>query len=328
MIGQDAGIDIKDELRELLNKEDIDYGKILDLSSQLARLDPDFVRFSVDAGHISRLGRELVSRQETAVSELVKNAYDADASSVTVDFQDSDTPGGSLVIDDNGHGMTKEELIEGFMRLSTSDKIHRPRSPSYHRLRAGRKGIGRFAAQRLGKRLTLTTQTKDASQGLRVTIRWDLFKQDIELGSVAFRVETVNKEKEQGTTLLIEDLREAWSDAQIRRVYRYILDIIQPFTFSSSPVNENSDPGFATVLYRTKAQEKYLIADEEKMVFDLALATIEGQVDSDGYGTCSLTCNRLKLNETTLIGLPEDSEPFNSLRNIKLKAYYFNCLCS
>lgn len=40
--------------------------------------------FQADAALIDRLGRELVGRQETALIELVKNSYDADASLVTV----------------------------------------------------------------------------------------------------------------------------------------------------------------------------------------------------------------------------------------------------
>lgn len=70
--------EIKTELAELLNAEKPDYSAILALSNELAQLDSEHVRFSVDAGLINRLGTELVSRQETAVSELVKNAYDAE----------------------------------------------------------------------------------------------------------------------------------------------------------------------------------------------------------------------------------------------------------
>lgn len=44
------------------------------------------VGFTVDAGLIQRLGYELVGRAETAVSELIKNSYDADATVVDVDF--------------------------------------------------------------------------------------------------------------------------------------------------------------------------------------------------------------------------------------------------
>ena len=73
------------------------------------------VGFTVDAGLIQRLGYELVGRAETAVSELIKNAYDADATVVDVDFIDSDVKGGTLIVSDNGVGMTEDQLINGFM---------------------------------------------------------------------------------------------------------------------------------------------------------------------------------------------------------------------
>lgn len=60
---------------------------------------------------IDRLGTELVARQKTAVSELVKNFYDAGARIVTLKFENSDSIGGTLVIDDDGLGMTKEQLL-------------------------------------------------------------------------------------------------------------------------------------------------------------------------------------------------------------------------
>ncbi|MDA5641595.1 ATP-binding protein, partial [Agrobacterium sp. ST15.13.013] len=56
--------------------------------------DPNRVRFSVDAAHIQRLGEQLVSKQETALSELIKNAYDADATKVTLTFSSQEKIGG------------------------------------------------------------------------------------------------------------------------------------------------------------------------------------------------------------------------------------------
>jgi hypothetical protein len=81
---------IRIELQRVLSKEPSNYSKILELSSLLAAFDKNHVRFSVDAGVIDRLGRELVARQETAVSELVKNSYDADAKKVTLIFEETD----------------------------------------------------------------------------------------------------------------------------------------------------------------------------------------------------------------------------------------------
>ncbi len=129
--------EIKEELSELLKSEKPNYSAILTLSNELAQLDSEHVRFSVDAGLINRLGTELVSRQETAVSELVKNVYDADALSVFLKFINSESIGDTLVISDDGNGMTREQLIDGFMRISSSDKIENPLSPIFHRKRAG-----------------------------------------------------------------------------------------------------------------------------------------------------------------------------------------------
>lgn len=105
------------------------------------------VGFTVDAGLIQRLGYELVGRAETALSELIKNSYDADATLVDVEFINTDNINGTLIIRDNGMGMTQEQLINGFMRISSSDKLHNPISEKFKRTKAGRKGIGRFATQ-------------------------------------------------------------------------------------------------------------------------------------------------------------------------------------
>jgi len=117
---------IRKQLAQVLEKHPINYSKVLELSSLLASYDQDFTRFTVDAGVVDRLGKELVARQETAVSELVKNSYDADATIVNITFENSDNEGGTLVIEDDGDGMTREELIYGFMRISATTKIHNP----------------------------------------------------------------------------------------------------------------------------------------------------------------------------------------------------------
>ena len=124
---------IKEQLSKLLKESNIDYGKILALSNELSKFDKDNIRFSVDAGVIDRLGNELVARQETAVSELIKNSFDADATDVKLTFINSSIVGGTLIIEDNGVGMSIEQLINGFMRISSTDKVRNPYSELYHR---------------------------------------------------------------------------------------------------------------------------------------------------------------------------------------------------
>jgi hypothetical protein len=62
---------LKAQLTTELQKKTVDVGRVMLLSTELAKHDPDFVRFSIDAGIISRLGQELVARQETALGELI-----------------------------------------------------------------------------------------------------------------------------------------------------------------------------------------------------------------------------------------------------------------
>lgn len=64
--------DIKLRLTQELQREQSDSSLIISLSNEIAKYDDSKIRFSVDAGIINRLGKELVGRHETAVSELVK----------------------------------------------------------------------------------------------------------------------------------------------------------------------------------------------------------------------------------------------------------------
>lgn len=320
---------LKAELMAEISKENSDNNVILSLSQKIANLDSENVRFSVDAGIINRLGKELVGRHETAVSELVKNAYDADATDVQLIFVDAFNKGGKLIIKDDGIGMTKSQLINGFMRLSSSDKIHFPKSPKYKRTRAGKKGIGRFATQRLGNVLTIITQTFDSDEAIKVTIDWNRYETDQDLSIIANKIEVIAKQKTEGTDLIIEDLREGWSDVMIKRVYRYTADLLQPFPLSKKKKNEKKnevDPGFSTSYFRDVNGTLNKIIDEQEAFLKNALAEIEGFVLDNGQGCWTLQSNRLGFKEQVFdIGRDEkdDKSPFEFIRDIHFKCYYF-----
>ncbi len=312
------------ELKDLLNKEiqksDSDNNLILSLSHEIASLDDKNVRFSVDAGVINRLGKELVGRHETAVSELVKNAYDADALTVDLYFENCDQPGGKLTIEDNGLGMTRDQLVKGFMTISSSDKVHNPKSPRYHRTRAGQKGIGRFATQRIGQLLTIITQTANSNKALKVTIDWDKYEMDSNLLLITNTIQEVDKQKDEGTTLVIENVRDSWSNAMIKRAYKYISDLLQPFPLSGRFEQSENDPGFKVTMY----QDGNVIIDEESAFFQHALAEIEGYVDEDGQGYYSFKSSKLSIpEEVYLIGEKERDDKYHTLKNVHFKAYYF-----
>lgn len=323
---------IRQALERVLQDEPNNYSRILELSTKLSSFDNDNIRFTVDAGVIDRLGSELVARQETAVSELVKNAYDADATKVNIRFENSDNIGGTLYIIDNGSGMTREQLINGFMRISSTSKIHNPLSEKYNRKRAGQKGIGRFAVQRLGEKLTITTQTADSDTALVITINWNDYSNDIDLLAVKNKIHTKsNKTQESGTILKIELLKDKWSEASIKRIYNYVGDILQPFPLSEIEediTNDDGiivDSGFKVYFSKIANGRQINIADEKTMVYNHATAVIEGTIDNDGKGIYSLESKKLDINEIGYISSDPDNEdvPFSELKNVKFRAYYF-----
>ncbi|RKD12482.1 hypothetical protein BCY91_12620 [Pelobium manganitolerans] len=292
------------------------------------------IAFTVDAGIINRLGLELVAKSETAVAELIKNAYDADANVVNLYFENAHLPGGKLIIKDDGNGMTKSQLIDGFMRLATSDKIHNSVSEKFMRPKAGRKGIGRFSTQRLGEQLTINTKAEH-SPALELDIHWNKYTSDILLGTVQNNLTTqVDYNSEIGTTLNINRLREKWSDADIKRVYRYVADLIQPSYLSiqnnNNIVEESKTESFEVNFLRKDDNEINWtsVADPGVMMLNRALATITGFIDPDGKGIVNLTTKEFKLNgvRTSLIdSINTEEEPYPVLKgaSIAFKAYYY-----
>ncbi|PTT72802.1 MULTISPECIES: sensor histidine kinase [unclassified Chryseobacterium] len=327
---------LKNDLNIELSKDIIDSSKIIKLSGEIADLDKSKVRFSIDSGVIDRLGKELVARQETAVSELVKNSYDADATLVELRFIETNDIGGVLRIKDNGTGMSRDELINGFMRISSTNKIHNQFSKLFNRKRAGQKGIGRFAVQRLGTKLTIITQTEDSDICLQLTIDWNKYLADSDLNSIYNLLEELPSKDKCGTELIISDLRDKWSEASIKRIYRYVSDIIQPYTLK--PIIENaqiketseyhdeySENIFSTKFYKIDNGIRKTIADNQKMIYDYAVAEIDGYINSEGKGIFNIISKKLSIDEIGEISSDPDiaGVSFKFIKNLNFKAYYF-----
>ena len=324
MKSDEAQEQIKAQIQELLSRQSVNYGELLSLTNELMECDNEKVRFTVDAGIISRLGEELVGKRDTAVAELIKNAYDADATIVDVIFVNANLPGGELIIEDNGSGMTREQLINGFMRLSSSDKIHNPISPIFQRTRAGQKGIGRFATQRLGTCLTIITQTQTSSDAIKVVLDWGKFESDKYLNTIESDIQLIPKVKEQGTILSITGLRDGWSDAYVTKIYRCVSTLLQPYPLSKT-YSGNNDPGFKAYFYRDLKDDGHKILDEVSEITQFALAEIDTYVDDQGHAHWSLKCNKYNYFQEFSIGKdPEDeSSIMEYVRGVHARIYDF-----
>jgi Signal transduction histidine kinase len=318
--------DLKERLLDELTKSDPDSSAILFLSNRIAALDEKQVRFSADAAVIRRLGRELVGRQETALAELIKNSYDADATTVDVRFLYGHSGLLGIDITDNGNGMSRTELVDGFMRLASDQKIREPRSPRFNRRRAGRKGIGRFAAERLGDKLILTTKTA-SSKAIQLQIDWESFTQGAYLNEIATSMTEVDWEQEYGTKLKILLPRDSWNQQQIDRVFKSISALLNPYKTDKMTGSEATEPGFLVSFFRhdTVKQQDVTVADINLEIFDHAFALVEGRIASDGTLTWSVSSKRYDLPARWVPFVSDKNEPIvlSSAKNARLRAYYY-----
>ena len=113
--------EIKDKLQKLLQESTPDYRAIFKLTKEFSKLDKKFQRFFVDAKTIIHLGRDSIKDHTTALLELVKNSYDADAEKVDVDVFCKNGMD-SIRVADNGFGMTRNDLINGWLHIGFSGK--------------------------------------------------------------------------------------------------------------------------------------------------------------------------------------------------------------
>ena len=121
-------------------------------------------------------GDELISSETVAVIELVKNAYDADATRVLVRFQGPLEIGhGTIEVMDNGHGMSLETMQTTWMEPATLFRKRQQRSEQYGRRVLGEKGIGRFAASRLANSLEVMTRRTGEDRVIRALFDWSQF---------------------------------------------------------------------------------------------------------------------------------------------------------
>ena len=187
------------------------------------------LRFSTEI--VKRLGEELNPSLDKGVLELVKNAYDADATECRVQVQSSDEAGGVVVVTDNGVGMTVDDIENGWLVLGRSTKTQRRRT-RLGRIPAGSKGLGRLAALRMGMRALLTTcprREKVTEHGL--LIDWDEFDTADLVDDVELIVETARRKRgsESGTEIRIEDLRTGFGRMDVKRLARELILLGDPF---------------------------------------------------------------------------------------------------
>ena len=212
---------------------------------------PTKIPFKVSARAGKLLGRENFSNPEGAITELVKNSYDADAENCLVIFdipliQIEDENGeiqnipvkekSVLYIIDNGDGMKKNIVEDYWMQIGTGNKEQYFLSDN-KRVKTGAKGIGRFALDRLGLNTEMWTLSKNAENNIGVywQMNWSQFDDleksiseiEAEISEIPIHIEAnlldlTDIDFKNGTNLKISNLKDEWYTDEIENVFQSI----------------------------------------------------------------------------------------------------------
>lgn len=206
----------------------------------------DTLQFKISSALKDLIGKDLITSDNVAIFELVKNSYDAYANHVVITFSEN-----KITIIDNGKGMSYSDLRDKWLFLGFSakkdgtedsaedkQKSYRDKIKRYY---AGAKGIGRFSCDRLGRLLTITTQTERAAKAEQISVDWSKFevdqKKEFSSIDVIHRSVVVSNmfpnNSSHGTKIEITDLHDEetpWTRKHILDLKRSLQKLINPFS--------------------------------------------------------------------------------------------------
>ena len=122
---------------------------------------------TIDLNVLNHLGISLYSNNPAVLAEAVANAWDADAEEVTVEI---DPGGGTIVIADDGHGMTAEDINNKFLRVGRRRRDEEPRTPKLDRPVMGRKGIGKLSLFSIADTIEVQSAKDGESSGFTMSL--------------------------------------------------------------------------------------------------------------------------------------------------------------
>lgn len=159
---------------------------------------------------IELFGRQSFSTKESAILELVKNAYDAKATNLYIDIQYNDNKKCITIIDD-GEGMDSNDIETRWVRVGVSDKDYEFEDGEGNtRIYSGQKGVGRFALARLGGDIILESK-KMESESIIWKTNW------------AYNFYEIVEENDfKGTKIIITDLRDKWTSRDFVKLVDYL----------------------------------------------------------------------------------------------------------
>ena len=200
-------------------------------------------KFDINPHVIRQLGAELVTDQTTALMELVKNSYDADADYVKITINTKDVLNdpnlfypnkkGYIIVEDNGFGMDEGTIINSWLVISFSNKRAvdgaKPKTPK-GRTPLGDKGLGRLSTQRLAQVCEIYTK-KESNKAFHVGFDWNTFDTANKLQDVTVKHDETYLKQSHGTKLVLTGINDDdyWKGNNLEAFKSSICKLISPY---------------------------------------------------------------------------------------------------
>ncbi|RED25222.1 histidine kinase/DNA gyrase B/HSP90-like ATPase [Flavobacterium cutihirudinis] len=303
------------------------------------------VSFRTNAELKSIIGKDLITDDNIAVLELVKNSFDAGSKKVDIIFKNvihgsnlksyKNSNESKILISDIGKGMSQFDIENKWLNIAYSEK--KEKKEEYGRTLAGNKGVGRFSCDRLGKYLTIYTKQKKDLHYKQLSINWIEFerKDDINLNiqDIQFDLIEIDKDDfftktniesfESGTVLEIKSLREEWDYQKILSLKRQLERLINPNqNYSSLKFDIIINASEYINIEKNKPDYEKINGIVKNQIFEklnFKVTSIQSKISKDGDYLITI----LKDRGNTIFTLVEKNR-FRLLRNIKTHIYYLN----
>lgn len=268
---------------------------------------------------IRHLGEDLIPTDRVALTELVKNSYDADATKVIVRFIDTETSHGYIDVWDDGHGMSEKAVLSNWLEIANPNRAQSTRSASGRRRVLGAKGLGRFAAAKVGTRTLLATRPPGGEE-TTLLIDWSIFADeaafldeiqvDWETGRPQFFVGATKSEEvsfppPHGTLLRLEGLQHAWGSDDVMELRVALSKLLPPPPPKELPSAARPDfeivieaPGLSANLSGPVAASETLQHPRYRLF---------GEVGVDGRTGLTLTVEGRTARESILMSIPDSA---------------------
>lgn len=240
---------------------------------------PYKLQFTVASALLKELGERLVGQPHIALAELIKNAYDADASKVQIHI---DPEADRIEIIDNGHGMDSAEFKQFWMRIGSTHKFEQKTSRNLERPVTGSKGVGRLSVQFLASTIELiTVSERNADVELHAFVDWDEAVEAESLTSAEAEVQerprqvTFPDSKPHGTRIVLKKLNQDWSSGDFKALAKEVWWLQPPLVEKLSEVDPNR---FEIELSATDSTFEEAFQLIVKTIMDLWHARLRGRL--------------------------------------------------